>query len=160
MRNLTVFAILFAILVGVVLFTVTKVKKEPKESESPPPTPAITLNPQSEVTDITASFTIITDGLIRSFAATKYHNRSLDVFIKSEYPTKVDVKKKGITWDDFFKTLPMKLTGQCLTTGDGETFCDSQDGILKFYLNEVEDKNLLVKEIKDDDRALIKFTSF
>lgn len=115
---------------------------------------------QDEKVNITATFTIITDKITRSFKAKKYHNQSPDVYIESSDPTVVYVTKKGITWDDFFKTLPMKLTKECLTTGDGETFCDGQQGTLKFYLNDVEDKNLLDKEIKQDDKALIKFTSY
>ncbi len=101
----------------------------------------------------------MTDKITRSFTNPKYHNQSPDVYISSDDPTKVHVTKAGTTWDDFFKTLPMKLTKDCLITGDGETLCDGKDGTLKFYLNGVEDKDLLEREIKEGDRALIKFTS-
>lgn len=112
---------------------------------------------QDEKVDIKASFTIITDNIIRSFKAEKYHNLSPDVYIEASDPTVIHVKKAGITWDDFFKTLPMKLTEDCLTTGDGETFCDGKNGSLRVYLNDKEDKDLLDRQIKDGDKALIKF---
>lgn len=51
----------------------------------------------------------------------------------------------------------MKLTKQCLTTGDGETYCDGKNGSLKFYLNDIEDEDFLEREIKAGDKALIKF---
>lgn len=116
-------------------------------------------NTADEKVNITASFTIITDRVTRSFKAGKYHNKSPDVFITSGDPSIVYVKKRGITWNDFFKSLPMKLTKECLTTGDGETFCDGKSGTLMFYPNDIEDKDLLDKEIKQGDSILIKFTS-
>lgn len=116
------------------------------------PTPA----PTQEV-NIRASFTIITGNITRSFKAEKYHNQSKDVYIQVDDPTIIHGKKKGITYDDFFKTLPMKLTADCLITGDGETLCDGEGGTLKFYLNNFETPELLEKEIMDGDKALIKF---
>ena len=98
---------------------------------------------------ITASFTIMTDKITRSFKAEKYHNQSAEVYITKEDPTIINVKKVGATWSDFFKTLPMKLTRECLITGDGENLCDGTNGSLKFYLNDVEDKNVLDQEIKE-----------
>ena len=52
----------------------------------------------------------------------------------------------------------MKLTYDCLITGDGETLCNGQGGTLKFYLNDSETPNLLEKEIKEGDKVLIKFS--
>lgn len=104
-----------------------------------------------------ATFTIVTGTITRNFTNEKYHNQSLDVYIENPDPTKVHVTKKGITWDDFFKTLPMKLTKDCLITGDGETLCNGQNGTLKFYLNDTETPDLLDKEIQENDKTLIKF---
>lgn len=122
-------------------------------------TPTISPNSLEDKVSFTASFTIITDNITRSFLAEKYHNKSPDVYIENPDPTIVNVKKAGITWDDFFKTLPMKLTKDCLITGDGETLCDGKNGSLKFFLNDIEDKNLLDREIKQNHQILIKFTS-
>lgn len=121
---------------------------------SPTPSPAI-----EQPTNITASFTIKTGNITRIFKAEKYHNQSEDVYIEASDPTVVHVKKQGITWADFFNTLSMKLTKDCLTTGDGETFCNNQGGTLKFYLNDLEDPDLLQKPIRQGDKALIIFSS-
>lgn len=141
-----------AIIILIFAFAFLNKPQTPKVSA---PTPAST----PEVINITASFTIITGSITRSFKAEKYHNKSPDVYIENPDPTIVNVKKAGITWDDFFKTLPMKLTKECLITGDGETFCSGQNGNLQFFLNDIEDKNLLDKEIKQNDQILVKFTS-
>ena len=105
-----------------------------------------------------ASFTVVTGTTTRSFKAEKYHNQSPHVYIESLDPTIVHVKKTGITWEDFFKTLPMRLTKDCLITGDSETLCNGKSGTLKFYLNDTETPNLLDKEIRDGDKALINFS--
>ncbi|MBI2017614.1 hypothetical protein HYS92_01040 [Candidatus Daviesbacteria bacterium] len=120
-----------------------------------PPSPAPTAE---EKVNFAASFTVVTGNITRSFKAEKYHNLSPDVYISSAEPTIIHVKKPGITWDDFFKTLPMKLTSECLTTGDGEKLCNDT-GSLKFYLNDIETPDLLEKPINEGDKALIKFTS-
>ncbi len=120
--------------------------------QAPTPTPF-----SEEKVNIKATFTIITGNITRSFKAEKYHNLSPDVYIEASDPNIVHVTKTGITWNDFFKTLPMKLSKDCLVTGDGENLC-SDKGSLKFYLNDVEDKDLLDKEIRDDDKALIIYT--
>lgn len=138
---------------GAILFFRSNAQNPQTTSPTPPPSVV------DEKVNITASFTIMTDAITRSFKAEKYHNQSPDVYIEAANPTVIHVKKKGITWDGFFKTLPMKLTKDCLITGDGETFCDGKDGTLRFYLNDAEDKDLLDREIKEADRALIKFTS-
>lgn len=152
MKGWIVLSVIVVLLGGIFLYSQTQVKPTFYNSiPTPTPTP--------KQVDIRAKFTIITGAITRSFKAEKYHNQSPDVFITAEDPTTIHVKKKGIIWDDFFRTLPMKLTKECLTTGDGETFCDGQDGSLRFYLNGSEDQNLLEKEIRENDHALIKFSS-
>lgn len=150
----TLIALLIAAIALYIGYTTIAGNRTSPSSIQPTPSPA----QSSEKVNIKASFTIITGGITRSFKAEKYHNLSPDVYIDASDPNIVHVTKKGITWDDFFKTLPMKLTKDCLTTGDGETFCDGKNGSLKFFLNEIEDKVLLEKQIREEDKVLIKFT--
>ena len=117
----------------------------------------INLSPAEEETDIRAGFAIFTDGLFRIFTAAMYHNLSEDVFIQSDNPNVVHVKKSGITWDAFFQTLPFSLDKNCLTTGTGETYCTGETGVLKFYLNGIKDDNALDKQIKEGDRLLVTY---
>src|SRR3989344_519341 len=141
---------LIVILFGVLLLSKSSPPKQlPIDNPIPSPSAAI------QDVDFQATFTIITDNITRSFKNPKYHNKSPDVFITLDNPSVVNVKKAGITWGNFFDTLPMKLTKDCLITGDGERLCDNENGSLKFYLNETEDKNLLNKKIQNNDQALI-----
>src|SRR3990172_12305992 len=66
------------------------------------PTPQV----QAE-TERRASFAIFTNGTFRIFTDPKYHNLSDDVYIESTNPNIVLIQREGITWNDFFKTLPM-----------------------------------------------------
>ena len=127
-----------------------------KPSSNMPPTQTPTPTETTNV-DIKASFTIITGNITRNFSAEKYHNQSTDVYIENPDPSVIYVTKTGITWDDFFKKLPMKLTKDCLITGDGETLCAGNGKTLKFFLNDIETPNLLDKEIMDGDKTLIIF---
>lgn len=113
--------------------------------------------PIEEKINYQAVFAIFTNGTLRDFTDPKYHNKSKDVFIQSDNPNIIYVKRKGITWNDFFKTLPMELSKDCLTTGTGQKFCANEDGSLKFYLNGQRDDNVLSKEIKNGDQALITY---
>ncbi len=126
------------------------------------PTPvseAMTQPAQSQTVGYKAAFAIYTNGIFRAFTASMYHNLSEDVFIQADNPNIVYVKKSGITWDYFFKTLPFSVTKDCLITGTKETFCTNQTKTLKFYLNGERFDNLLNSEIKPDDKALITYGS-
>ncbi len=123
---------------------------------SPSATPIASVSEDIKV-DIKASFAIFTNGTLRIFTDPKYHNLSADVFIQSTNPNVVQVKKIGITWDDFFKTLPMSLKKECLITGTKQTFCTADDGRLRFFLNGVEDKDALDKPIANGDKLLVTF---
>ncbi len=90
-----------------------------------------------------ASFVIFTNGTFRIFTAAMYHNLSDDVFIQADNPNIIHIKKEGVTWNDFFSTLPFKLTSDCLTTGTKQTFCTGSNGSLKFYLNNERKKSML-----------------
>ncbi len=116
-------------------------------------------SPVPDVVNKQASFAIFTKGTFRVFTATMYHNLSEDVYIQQDNPNIILIKKSGVTWNDFFKTLPFSLTKNCLTTGTKETFCTNQNDALKFYLNGVKDDDLLETEIQDGDKALITYGS-
>lgn len=128
--------------------------KPSKVTETPVfPTPIA----QSEATDLTASFAIFTNGTSRIFTSSRYHNLSTDVYIESSNPNRVHVKKSGVTWKDFFATLPMKLSQDCLTTGTGQTFCTQGLNTLKFYINGQFDAGALDRVINPGDRLLVSY---
>lgn len=155
----TIFAFVIIVIAAITLSACNKLPPEQAETQNRQTAKASPVPDQNEAANIKATFTIVTNGLTRNFSAKMYHNLSLDVFIESTDPSQVIVKKKGVAWDDFFKTLPMQLTKDCLTTGTKEKFCTGENGTLRFYLNDKEDPGLLDKEIKEGDQALIQFSS-
>ncbi len=148
--------VIFVLAVGFFLFDQAKQKKsqdfivQPSVSKSP-------TSKQDETVDYKASFAIFTNGTFRVFSGTMYHNRSDDVFIQADNPNVVLIKKSEIVWNDFFATLPFKLTKDCLTTGTGETFCSNTNSKLRFYLNGKEDSDAFDKQINDSDRLLVTY---
>lgn len=114
-------------------------------------------NTPTLATEIEAYFAIFTNGTFRIFTSPMYHNLSPDAYIEANNPHTVHVKKAGITWGDFFSTLPFELRSDCLTTGTGQTFCTGDNGTLKFYINGVQDDDALSAEIKDGDKLLVTF---
>jgi hypothetical protein len=131
--------------------------KDPTSQSSPTEVQKIT--PVDNDVDYSASFAIFTHGTFRIFTAPRYHNQSEDVYIQSVNPNIIQVKISGVTWDDFFKTLPMKLAKDCLTTGTGQTFCTNTNSRLRFFINGREDTNALDKIIKDGDKLLVTYGS-
>jgi len=107
--------------------------------------------------DRQATFAIFTNGTFRIFTDPRYHNKSQDVYIEENNPNVVQVKKSGVTWGDFFLTLPMKVTANCLTTGTGQEFCSNKTHTLKFYINGVPFSDVLSEEIKPQDKLLISY---
>lgn len=111
------------------------------------------------VVDYSAGFAIFTNGTFRIFTAAMYHNLSEDIYIQADNPNIVRIKKANTTWDDFFKTLPFKLTKGCLTTGTGQLFCSDNNQKLKFYLNGNLDPDALNRVINPGDQLLVTYGS-
>lgn len=151
-------AIFIAGIVGLFIYNQSQSAKLPQSTPNPLTT-TTKPTPLPKEVNLKAGFAIFTNGTFRVFTASMYHNLSKDVYIQADNPNVIHVKKASVKWDDFFKTLPLKLTKDCLVTGTKQTFCTGTAGTLKFYLNGVKTDNLLNLEIKDGDRALITYGS-
>lgn len=145
------FWITIVLIVGGLMFALTR-QQNIRDIARAIPTPL-----SQDKADYTARFAIFTHGTFRIFSAAMYHNLSPEVFIQSNNPNIVRVKKNNLTWNDFFSTLPFKLTKQCLTTGEGEQFCTGNEGTLKFYLNGKRDDDMLNRIIQPRDAVLVSF---
>lgn len=106
--------------------------------------------------DYTASFQIFTNGTKRSFTTAMYHNLSDQAYLTSDDPEIVYVKSK-ITWQEFFDTLPFKVTPDCLTTGTGQKFCTNSTSALNFYLNGQLESQALNQYIQKGDVLIIRY---
>jgi hypothetical protein len=139
---------------------VEKTVQIPTLVETPRPQVSELVNSQEETPEFTASFEIQTNGIKRVFTQAMYHNLSPDVFIASSDPSTIVVKKAGVTWDDFFKTLPFSLTKNCLTTGTKQTFCSSESKALRFYLNDKEMPAALDSLIEANDHLRVTYENY
>ncbi len=104
-----------------------------------------------------ARFLIYTNGTKRIFSTRKYYLQWPDAFLRSDGPTIVHVATKGTTWGNFFHSLPLTLTQQCLVISQLQQFCTDSENSLKFYLNGKKISEFLTLEIHDGDRALISY---
>ena len=136
---------------------------------NPNPSPLTTVQePTSEKTsadpttkyplEFTASFEIYTNGTKRIFTNPMYHNLSPSLYIQSQSPSTIYVIGQPATWQNFFDTLPMSLSKDCLVTGTNESFCNTQTHQLRFYLNGVETPNALDLQIQPDDFLRVTYT--
>jgi len=123
------------------------------------PVPVLESKDKKEAKEVKARFLIFTNGTKRVFTNPKYHNRSKEVYITAADPSVVTVAKPGITWKQFFASLPapMKVTEDCLITGTGQEFCTNDILTLSFYLNGKQVTDILKQEIKPMDQLLISY---
>ena len=108
-----------------------------------------------------ASFLIFTNGTKRDFSDPKYHFKSDAAFISDSNPALIQVAKPGISWGEFFSTLPapFKITEDCLFTVTGQQFCAQGTATLKFYRNGEKVTKLLGQSIINGDRLLVSYGS-
>lgn len=119
---------------------------------SPTPIPSIT-----GLAPFTARFEIYTNGTKRVFTAAMYHNQSPEVYLEAADPGLIYVGRTGITWEDFFATLPFSLDEKCLVTGTKQTFCNNRDQRLYFYLNGSETSGVLPRQINPNDSLRVEY---
>ncbi len=143
-------------LFGLIFFSNQQMTPDSSLLKNDAPIEKVETSPDS-ITYIKASFAIFTNGTFRIFTDSKYHNRSADVYIEASNPSIVHIKKTGTTWNDFFSTLPFKLTQKCLTTGTKQIFCTGDKAALQFYINGEKNIDALTQEIKAGDKLLVTF---
>lgn len=151
MKKYFLIAIFVLVLISLAFYLNSSRKQQTPTTTPSPTTAQISPTETQEKVDITASFEIYTNTTKRIFTASMYHNLSQDVYITPDDPSVVHVKKAGTAWSDFFATLPMKLTKDCLVTGTKQTFCSGADGTLRFYINDQENPDALDEVINQGD---------
>ena len=146
------------LILGLLALAGTLLLKKPQRTETTlPQTETSRILETSEENNFTAKFEIYTEGTKRIFTASMYHNQSEDAFIQNPDPSIGYVKRDGITWSDFFGTLPFKLEKDCLLTGTGQTFCNTETQKLHFTLNGVDTPDMLDLEIMPGDSLVVEY---
>ena len=159
MKKYFLIAIFILALISLAFYLINSSKKQAPATSPTPTTFEISPTQTEEKVDITASFEIYTNTTKRIFTASMYHNLSEDVYITSDNPSIIHVKKAGVTWADFFATLPMKLSKDCLVTGTKQTFCTGQEGSLRFFINDQENPDALDEVINGGDFLKVTYGS-
>src|SRR3989344_9692600 len=131
-QKILVIGIVAGVLVVILIFvSFNSMKNVNRNDSNKPPLLASQGVPLRSQRELRASFAIFTNGTFRIFTDSRYHNKSSDVYIEGpDAPNIVFIKKNGITWGDFFGTLPMTLTKDCLITGTQQRFCTDETGSL------------------------------
>lgn len=117
----------------------------------------IPTSPTPTKTSFTASFEIITLGTKRVFTQSMYHYQSPRVYIEDRDPSTIHVNDLGVTWGDFFDTLPLTLNQSCLITGNKETYCNNEQNKLSFILNNTNTPKSLEMEIRSGDHLIVRY---
>lgn len=115
------------------------------------------MTPEPAFAPYTARFEIVTNGTKRVFTDSMYHRQSPEVFVDTPDPQLVRVMRPGLTWSDFFETLPFELDSKCLVTGTKQRFCTDETGKLYFYLNDQEVPEALERVIAPEDTLRVVF---
>lgn len=147
---LIIFVILILGGIGFVIFTPKNSSEQNITTITSTPIPT-----NASFAPFTATFEIYTNGTKRIFTDPKYHNLSTKVFLTTDNPNVINVQVSNITWDDFFKTLPMQLSKDCLVTGTKQTFCSNETSKLKFFINDIENPDALDREINPNDHLKV-----
>lgn len=109
--------------------------------------------------DFTAHYLIFTNGTQRILTGRRYYLQSPDVYLTSQSPTTLHLRKKGVTWEMFFKSISLNLNSTCLVISEQQQFCANGANQLRFYINGVKVSDFFTREIHDGDRAMISFGS-
>ncbi|MFQ5970675.1 MAG: protein-disulfide isomerase [Nitrososphaerales archaeon] len=65
----------------------------------------------------------------------------------------------GVDLGFFFETLGMKFDDQCITLGNGTSYCNERIKTLKFYVNDVKNDMYDKYVLESEDRILISYGS-
>lgn len=148
---------LIMIVISTVIFAASRfILYEPQTQSSTISKPTFSTSPLISL-PYSAYFAVFTNGTFRLFNDPKYHHQSDYVYITNENVNKVTATIAGVTWQDFFNTLPMQLTNDCLTTGTAQKFCSNESSELKFILNGIQNQNALSEVIIPNSKLLISF---
>lgn len=109
-----------------------------------------------------ADFALYVRGVRYDFNQERFYSGVEDelsdtVHLHKPFSTVVHVHREGATWREFFTSLGFQLSDRCLTTPEGEAYCNSDRERLSFVLNGVKLDGIAFMDITDIDRVLISF---
>lgn len=155
--KITSIVLVGALILGALFFMLNRSDSDNSVNEISKTKSTTTSKKEPSQKPFTAKFAIYSNGFYRAFSLPMYHNLSKKAYITSPNTHVVRVDKPGITWDQFFKTLPFELSYECLVAGTGEQFCNDGTNSLKFYINGKRSTDILSKKIQKNDELLVSY---
>lgn len=107
--------------------------------------------------DHTASLTVVIDGIPFNLTKDIYINQSEKIFLDSKFPGIIRVKKAPLVWQDFFDSVPIDVSKNCLTLDIRSSYCRTESKELKMFLNRIRVDTLLDKPVTDGDQILLSY---
>ncbi len=93
------------------------------------------------------------------FLSTEDVERSENVHVHAPRTNVAHVHREQTTWDEFFVSLGMEITDECLILADEQRLCESPIEPLRFVVNGVEVDTIRFQSLSDLDRVAIIFGS-
>lgn len=111
-----------------------------------------------------ADFAVYLNGKKFDFTQAKYQSSKTnpldpEAHLHDSNGTVTHKHRKGVTLGYFFKSIGMDFTNECFTLDSKESFCNSGDKKLKFYVNGQPNGEFGKYEFTDLDRILITYGS-
>lgn len=91
------------------------------------------------------------------FLSTETNERSQSVHLHAPRTNVAHLHREQTTFDEFFLSLGMELTDDCLKLDTGEKLCNDNANGLQFMVNEVRVDKLQFEKMSDMGRVLISF---
>lgn len=126
---------------------------------SPAKVEVVTSPQENQAVDWQAGIAIFVNGLPINLRDGKYHNLSEKAFLTNQNPGVVFIKKTDVTWGDFFKSLNIGLTQDCVFQGSREQLCEDELNSIKYFVNGQRIYSPFSRVISDSDRMLVSYGS-
>ena len=110
-----------------------------------------------ETVHLHADLRVVLNGTAVNFAQDNYREQNENVHMHEGSEPVVHVHAPGIVWSDFFSSLKMNLTDECLTLDTGESYCTGDGNELRFYVNGVATDSIVEAKIADLQRVMVYF---
>lgn len=106
-----------------------------------------------------ATFLVMIDGVPLDFSQEKYQVASRYIHVENGVGTTMHKHATEVPVGEFFSSVNMQVTENCLITDEGSTYCSQGDKELKFYVNGMEANPALINRyiFSDDDRFLLYY---
>ncbi len=91
------------------------------------------------------------------FSQPQFHLKDPKINLEPAQPDLIHRNSKDATIGLFFETLGMNLNQECFVFPDGRDFCNDDEYVLKFYVNDERKGDISQYVITEDDRIFVSY---